>query len=108
MPNIGSSLTGGTVTLEGAAIPKVYNVSAPTANTEVSQALGTGVKKLIIAVRGGLAKAQFSFTVTESGTNYFTIPVGCSITLDGLNMASATLYIQTNQDSQTIEVLEFT
>jgi len=108
MPNIGSSITGGVVSLEGAALPNIYNISAPTANTEVSQALNANVKKLVIAVRGGLAKAQFSFTATESGTNYFTIPVGCSLTLDGLKMAASTLYIQTDKNSQVIEVLEYT
>ena len=94
------------VSVNPSATPKIYNLSAPTASTEVSQALSTDTKQLIIRVRGN-AKLQIAFNVGESGTNYLTIPAGASLTLTELK-TSATLYLQTDKNSQIIEILEWT
>lgn len=90
----------------GPVNPTIYNLSAPTANTEVSQSITDGTQQLLIRVRGR-AKAQFAFTSTESGTNYITIPAGASYCASNLNASSLTLYIQTDQASQIIEILEW-
>lgn len=86
--------------------PTIYNVSAPTANTEVSQALSTGVKSFLIRVRGN-ARLQLAFVATESGTKYITVPPGVSYHEDRLNF-SGTLYFQTNKSAQTVEIIEWT
>lgn len=84
--------------------PTIYNLSVPLANTEVSQALPTNFKKLLVRCRGN-ARTQFSFTSGQSGTNYITIPMGSSYSADGLMVASGTIYLQTSQASQTIEII---
>lgn len=94
------------VSINPSATPKIYNLSAPTANTEVSQALSADTKQLLIRVRGN-ATLQIAFNVGESGTNYMTIPAGASLSLTDLK-TSATLYLQTDKSSQVIEILEWT
>lgn len=101
--NAGETLN---VSVNPSATPKIYNLSAPTSNVEVSQALSTDTKQLLIRVRGN-AKLQLAFNVGESGTNYLTIPAGASLTLTELK-TSATLYLQTDKNSQIIEILEWT
>lgn len=94
------------VTSDPSTTPTIYNVSAPTANTEVSQALNANVKQIMIRVRGN-ARAKIAFVATESATNYFSLPAGATLTLDKLS-ASVTLYMQTDKNTQVIEVLEWT
>ncbi len=104
-----STITGtfrGRATIEAGITPVIYNVSAALASTEYSQVLSISTKKLLIRVRGA-AKLQVAFVAGQSGTNFFTIPAGCSYTLDGLNF-SGTLYFQTNKPAQVIEILEWT
>ena len=102
----GTPVTGGGAS--GAVTPTIYNLSAPTANTEVSQVLSVTVKQLLIRVRGPTgAKAQFSFVATESGTKFITIEKRAVYSGDNLALASATLYIQTDKAAQTIEILEW-
>lgn len=84
--------------------PTITNLSAPTADTEVSLAIPDGTRKMTVRVRG-TANAQFAFVATESGTKYITIPRGSNYSEDGLNTSSLTLYIQTDSASQIIEVL---
>jgi len=95
------------VDLDGAATPLIFNLSAPTANTEVSQVLSVTVKRLMIRARSGNAKIQFSFVTGESGTKFITIPAGCTYEATDLDLISATLFIQTDKSSQTIEILEW-
>lgn len=90
----------------GASTPTIYNVSAVSAGTEYSQALNTDTNKFIIRVRGR-ANLQLAFTVTESATNYITIPAGSSFTADSLSFGG-TLYFQTDKASQIVEILEWT
>jgi len=95
------------VTSNPAAIPKIYNLSAPVADTEVSQVLSANVKQLLIKVRGN-AKMQIAFVSTESGTKFMTVPNGSVLSLEDLKLSSTTLYLQTNKASQIIEILEWT
>lgn len=88
------------------ATPKIYNMSAPTARTEVSHVLSANTKQLIVRVRG-VANLQLAFISGESSTNYITIPSGASLSLTDLK-TSVTLYLQTDKNSQVIEILEWT
>ena len=117
--NVTNSLANGDpdipVTLDGEVIdvgivagtPNILNISLPTANTEVSQALSTNVKRLEIRARQSNAKLQFAFTITESGTKFITIPAGTTFSIDALDLVGATLYIQSDKAATTVEVLEF-
>lgn len=88
-----------------ATTPTIYNVSALVAGTEYSQALSPSTKSFIIKVRGS-ARLQLSFVSGQSGTNFITVPRGAAYTQDGLNY-SGTLYFQTNEASQIIEIAEW-
>jgi hypothetical protein len=85
--------------------PTIYNVSVPTANTEVSQALSNGTKKFSIRCRGN-AKIQLSFASGDSGTTYVTIPAGVTYTEDSVSFTGS-LYFQTSLPSQMIEIVEW-
>lgn len=107
MADIGSSFSKvtSTATISGATTPAIYNVSAPTANTEVSQALSSNTKQFMIKNRGN-AKMQVAFTATESGSKYITVPPGSGLHCDTLDF-SGTIYFQTDKNSQTVEILEW-
>lgn len=95
------------IELSGAGTPTIYNVTSPgTANTEFSQALSANTKQFMIRVRGN-AKLQFSFASGTSGSNFITIPPGSNYHAEGVDVASATIYMQANKASQTIEILEW-
>lgn len=94
------------VSINSPDTPKIYNLSAPTARTEVSHVLSTNTKQLIVRVRG-VANLQLAFISGESSTNYITIPSGASLSLTDLK-TSVTLYLQTDKNSQVIEILEWT
>ena len=86
--------------------PTIYNVSSPgTANTEFSQALSDNTKSLIIRSRDR-AKIQLAFNSGESGTDFISIPKGASLELNNLDFISKTLYMQVDQASVTVEILE--
>lgn len=92
--------------IEVSTTPVIYNKSAPTANTEVSQLLTDGTKKFLIRVRGN-ANLQLAFTSTESGSKFISVPAGSSYSVEGLNLTSTTLYFQTDKNTQAVEVLEW-
>jgi hypothetical protein len=104
--NISSSISMPVEKLYGTT-PTIYNLSAPTANTEVSQALPVNTKKLLIRCRGD-ARTQFAFVSGQSGSNYITIPIGAMYAQDLLLLSSTTVYLQTSLSSQTIEILIWT
>ena len=92
--------------VEAATEPKIYNLSVPLANTEVSQLLTNGTKQIIVRVRG-VAKAQMAFVATESSTKYLTIFPGTNLALSDLSLSAKTIYIQCNKASQVVEILEW-
>lgn len=104
MPLIGSSGAKTEAILEGSANKTTYNLSAPLANTEYSQSLPNGTKILSIKVRGLAANAQWAFVSGQSGTLFETIPRTCAYKESGLNLIGKTLYIQTDQDGQIVEI----
>lgn len=85
--------------------PKIYNKAITLAATEESQVLTNGTKRFTIRVRG-YSSLKLAFVSGESGTNYITIPRGCSMTSDWLDV-SDTLYFQTDKANQVVEILEW-
>lgn len=106
MPFASQTTVGGDVSLQGATGVKITNLTMPgSANTETSLALTADLKQLTIRSRT-TAKLQFSFTATESGTNYITIRPGTVWRMDQISFASSTLYIQSNKASNVVEIME--
>lgn len=107
MSNVTSTFRGASSgsALTGATTPLIYNVSVPTADTEVSQLLSSNTKQFTIKVRGN-STLRLAFASGESDTNYITVTSGASYTADALNF-SGTLYFQTNKASQIVEILEW-
>lgn len=95
----------GTLTIAKAQNNSITNLSIPSASTEYSHALNSNLKQVIIRCRGAGA-LKISFTSGESGTKYFSIPKGCSLTLTEIDFTSTTLYVQSDKASQTVEILE--
>ena len=77
MPISTPTFKPGDVSVTGATNVEITNLSLPTANTEVSHSLQSGLKELRIRARG-IAKLQYAFVSTESGTKYWTIPIGAT------------------------------
>lgn len=89
------------------SLATIYNLSMPLANTEYSQALSNGTKKVMIRVRGK-HKAQVSFVSGDSGILYFTLEAGAVYFEDNLDLSGAIIYMQTNAAGQVAEILEWT
>ena len=86
--------------------PTITNVAAPFANTEVSLTIPKTARKFFVQVRNGLAKAQISYVMNNSGSEFITVQYGCYYEEKNLNLDSDLyLYIQTNMPNQTLELL---
>ncbi len=90
-----------------ASSPKIYNVPAATSGTEYSQALSSGTRKIMFKTEGTGAKIKFSFVLGESGTKFISVGKNTSHKVDDLSLTSTTLYFQTNKDSQTLQIMEW-
>ena len=106
--SFGSQTFRGRSTIEASSTPKIYNLVSPVAiNTEFSQLLSDGVKRLIIRSRGN-GELKVSFQLGNSGTEYITIPCGATYSEENLNLNGVTLYLQTNKSAEVVEILEWT
>ena len=87
----------------------VYNVAITASATEYSQALLANTKRFLIKLRSTAANADLwlCYSAGASGLTYFTIPAGSSYDEDELNLAAATLYMQSPLASQTAEIVDF-
>lgn len=94
----------GTAVLEPPTTQTTYNVIVLTPNVEVSQPLSDHTKKLQIRCRG-TARIQYAFVVTESGTNFISIPRGKTENIDDIDL-TGTLYFQLS-DADTVEISEW-
>ncbi len=88
--------------------PTIYNKSMASENTEYSQALPAGTRKVAIKMRDLAYEIKLSFTENESGTKYITIPVGSTMEMSGINLSGKTLYFQSSGASQVCEILVWT
>lgn len=83
------------------AKPTIYNKSMTTANTEYSQALPAGTKRLEVKLRALNALLYVSF-VTGMAT-YFTVPYGDNFKIDA-KLGGMTVYVKSPTASQTAEI----
>jgi hypothetical protein len=83
------------------------NKTIPLAATEVSEAIGTSTKQLLIRARSPRnAQLQFAFVATESSTKFITIPKGNSFNIESVNINSTILYLQSDQPNTIVEILQ--
>lgn len=94
--------------MENPRSPIIYNVTITDANTEYSQLLPTGTKKLTVKLRGTSALLKIAFENTKSGTTYITVPYGSSFNADDIDMNGITIYVQSPTAAQTCEILAWT
>lgn len=85
--------------------PNIVNSLATLANTEYSISLPDGTKKFTMKSRDYNTDIQFSYTATESGTTFITIPrcneyENNNLLLDG----TINIYYQVTKPNVTIEV----
>lgn len=99
MPFVSSSILSST----GAVTTEIFNVTIAAANVEQSQAMPANIVGYMIRTRGN-TELKFSHVVNESGTKYVTIP-GRATHTDEHNYTSLTLYFQSPQVGDTVEIL---
>lgn len=101
MASISSSL----LTINSASQWKVTNLDITFANTEVAHTLQDGCKYVEIVARNG-SKVQVSDGIGESGTRYKTIWKKTSWYLQGMSFTGKVLYVQCDQASEILEIVE--
>ena len=101
-PNI-SGVVRAKATIEASTGAEIFNFSILLPNTEYSLVLPSTTKQFHMRIREGNAPLKFTFTSTESGIKYFTMPRGNSFTSTAIT-SSLTIYFQSTS-ACTLEVL---
>lgn len=93
------------VASSSATSPAIYNVTVGIGDVgvELSQALSSGTKKILIKHRTN-GNIEFGFTAGLS--EFITIPKGSGWSEDGLNLSSTTVYFKTDKEG-VVEILEW-
>jgi hypothetical protein len=86
----------------------IYNLSMPLANTEYSQVLNNGTKKLTISIQSGYPAVRVSYVPGGTNTDYVIVKPGCSYSNDGLDLNGVTVYLQTNKPAMIAAIEEWT
>ncbi len=87
---------------------KIYNLSVPDSNTEVSQALTDGVFVVTAKCRDPNVDIKLTLAQGESGTTYVTVFGGSEwFTKGKIRGTSKTLYIQSPKAGVVIEIEEW-
>ena len=84
--------------------PTIYNKTMTSANTEYSQTLPEGTKKVLIKERSGAALVKLAYVETESATKFITIPIGASKYIEGIWLSDTTLYFQSTSAGKVLEI----
>jgi len=85
--------------------PTILNISIPNADTEVSQILPANTKRFIMRSRNK-STIKFSFTSTESGTKFITIPPGATYEDENF-YTNLTVYFQSSKMGDTLELIAY-
>jgi hypothetical protein len=87
--------------------PTIYNVTSnATPDTEFSQALSTGTKKVLIRAQPSIAQIKFYFS--SGASDVVTINPGATYAESDLDLTGVTIYMKCDKASHTIEILEWT
>jgi hypothetical protein len=90
-----------------ATTPTIYNLSMPAANTEYSQLLSDHTKRILIKSRDRTAQLRIAFVSGDTGVLWITIEPGSVYTEENLDLEGATIYLRSNKNTQTAEILEW-
>lgn len=82
----------------------IYNKTLTVADTEYSQVLPVGTRKVLIKERTGAADVKLAYVSGESGTVYITIPAGSSKYLEGVYLSDIILYMQSPTAGVVVEI----
>jgi hypothetical protein len=85
----------------------IFNVNVPNKDTEVSLPIPNETKRLEFHCRGR-SRLQWTFTSSESDVTYWTLKPGNTEIIDGVKLESKTLYFQTSNDNEVLEVRAWT
>ena len=88
--------------LVGATNPSITRVTITSASTEQSHALPADTKGFTVTTFQD--PLQLSFTSGDSGTTFVTIPRWCYRSWDDLSATGITLYFQSPNAGQTIQI----
>ena len=84
----------------------ITNLSIPNKNVEVSHALQDGVKQIIISSRNRCT-LRFALNSGETLTNYKTLYFGTVFCISDIKFVGKSIYLQSDADSTTVEIVEF-
>lgn len=101
MPIAGSS----TQPASAATTATFFNIALGVVNTEQNQVLPTNTKEFIIKSRAN-SVLKLAYTTGESGTKFITIPKG-GVYTDSNLYTTLTIYFQSPQTSDTVEIVAF-
>lgn len=87
--------------------PEIYNLSMPLANTEYSQAISDGTKRIMIRMRVK-SVSRLAFVSGDTSVKYFTLQPSSVYSDENLDLSNVTIYLQSNVAGQLAEILEWT
>lgn len=86
--------------------PSVLNLTLTLADTEYSQVIPMGTRKILLKARSSGSDLKFSFTTATSGTVYTTIPAGSGgLWIECEAAYGLTLYVQSPTAGEIAEIL---
>lgn len=88
----GVSPSGSTVVVQGTTADTITNFTIVAANIEYSYTLPAGTKHFMLKLRTADGSLKLANTVGQSGTQYWTVPRGCSYGLSDLSLATGKTY----------------
>jgi len=101
---IGSSLAADQTKLIYPTTPVIYNKTLTLANTEYSQALPGGCRKIMVQCRSAY-DVKITYTALASGTTFYTLKSGTWYWDDFVDGTAKTLYMQSAQAGVVVEVM---
>lgn len=82
---------------------KITNLNL-VSNVENSYSFQTDTRQVMIRCRNGV-ELKFSFTASETSTNFITLKAGCVLRLNGIDFSSKEIYFLSGTNA-TVEILE--
>lgn len=83
----------------------VINKTLTNSNSEYSQVLPNDTRQLILSDRAGTSNTKVAFNANGSGTTYFTVKAGSTLTLDNIDLYGKTVYMQSPTAGTVMELL---
>lgn len=88
---------------QAACVPRIFNVTLTSANTEYPQALPTNTRKFTIVPRTSTHVIKYAFNEGESGTLYMSIGAAGAWN-DNIGIGNLTIYMQSTTAGAVVEI----